>query len=85
MLAYVVVALRQLRDGTGDGGVAMRAFVAISLLLVFLVGPVGALVGGAIETGYRARESNTRLAVSLAETGNAEIVTAEEFANREER
>ncbi len=64
----------------------MRAFVAISLLLVFLVGPVGDLVGGAIETGYEVRVRNTRLAVSVAVQTGAEVVSASEYAAaREER
>ncbi len=62
----------------------MLRLLAIAAVLVYLLGPAGECVGGAIETGYKARESNTRLAVSLAETGNAEIVTAEEFATTRE-
>ncbi len=64
----------------------MRAFVAISLLLMFLVGPVGEVIGWVIEVGCVARESNTRLAASVVMSGNAEVVSAEEFtAQREER
>lgn len=62
----------------------MRAFVAISLLLVFLIGPAGECVGGAIETGYEARESNTRLAVATARATGAEIVTASEYETGQE-
>ncbi len=53
----------------------MIRFVAIAAFLVFLIGPCGDAVVGAMETGYEARESNTRLAVA---TG-AEIVSASEY------
>ncbi len=52
----------------------MIRFATIALFLALLIGPVGNVVVGSIETGYAARESNTRLAV--AEGGGAEIVPA---------
>jgi len=53
----------------------MIRFLAIALFLAVLIGPVGDVVVGAVEVGYEARESNTRLAVA---TG-AEIVPASEY------
>ncbi len=64
----------------------MIRFVAIALFVALLIGPVGDLVGGAIETGYEARASNQRLAVAVAQGGGAEIVPASEYeVNGEER
>lgn len=64
----------------------MIRFVAIALFIALLMGPCGEVVGGAIETGYEARESNTRLAVAQSSAGGAEIVSAAEYADsREER
>lgn len=51
-------------------------FVAIAAVLVPLMGPCGDVVVGAMETGYEARESNTRLAVATAQASGAEIVPA---------
>lgn len=62
----------------------MRAIVAISLLLIFLIGPVGEVVGGAIDTGYEVKASNTRLAVATATASGAEVVTASEYAKARE-
>lgn len=68
----------------------MLRFVAIALLIMFLIGPVGETIGGAIDVGYQARESNTRLAVATAQASGghplrAEIVPADEYeAPREE-
>ncbi len=66
--------------GRAESVVAVLAFVVISLLLMFLIGPAGECVGGAIETGYEARNSNTRLAVATATASGAEVVTAAEYA-----
>ncbi len=64
----------------------MIRFVAIALFLAVLIGPVGDVVVGAVEVGYEARESNTRLAVATATASGAEIVEASEYvAAREER
>ncbi len=66
----------------------MRAFVAISLIGFLLIGPVGEFVSGAIEAGYRMREANTRMAVSVVQSsaGGAEVVPMDEYAaQREER
>ncbi len=72
--------------GTGDGGVVVIRLFAIAAVLMFFVGPVGDVVVGAMEVGYQARESNTRLAVSVVQSGNAEIVSASEWqTQREER
>ncbi len=54
----------------------MIQFAAIALFLALLIGPVGNVVVGSIETGYEVRESNTRLAVAATEGGGAEIVPA---------
>lgn len=64
----------------------MRAFVAIAFLIFLFVGPAGEMVVGAIEVGYEARDSNTRLAAAVVQSGQAEIVSASEYAaQREER
>ncbi len=64
----------------------MRAFATIAFLVFLLIGPVGEVVVGAIEVGYEARDSNTRLAASVVQSGQAEIVSASEYAaSREER
>ncbi len=52
----------------------MFRLLAIAAVLTLLAGPVGDAVVGAIETGYEARESNTRLAVAVVQGGGAEIV-----------
>lgn len=54
----------------------MIRLLLIAAVLVWLIPPIGGMVGNTIELGYQMRESNVRLAAS---TG-AEIVTAEEFA-----
>ncbi len=64
----------------------MIRLLAIAAVLMFFVGPVGDVVVGAMEVGYQARESNTRLAVSVVQSANAEIVSASEWqTQREER
>ncbi len=62
----------------------MLRFAVIATVLAFLIGPVGEMVGEAIEVGYQTRESNTRLAVSVVQGGNAEIVSASEYAAQRE-
>ena len=57
----------------------MIRLLAILTLLVFLMGPVGDALVGAVEVGYAARESNTRLAVATAQATGAEIVPADEY------
>ena len=54
-------------------------FVAIAAVLVLLMGPCGDVVVGAMETGYEARESNTRLAVATAQASGAERGRLEEL------
>ncbi len=57
----------------------MIRFLAIAAVLVYLMGPVGNTVGGAIQVGYEARESNTRLVVATAQATGAEVVPASEY------
>ena len=57
----------------------MIRLLAIAAFLVFLIGPCGDAVVGAMETGYEARESNTRLAVATATASGVEIVSASEY------
>ncbi len=56
----------------------MIRFLAVAALLMLLMRPCGDVVVGAVEVGYQMRESNTRLAVSVAQSsaGGAEIVPA---------
>ncbi len=56
----------------------MLRLLAIAALVVLLMEPCGDLVIGAIETGYQVRESNTRLAVSVAQSsaGGVKVVPA---------
>lgn len=42
----------------------MRTFIVISVLLMFLIQPVGNAYVGILEVGYQAKESNVRLAAS---------------------
>lgn len=42
----------------------MRTFTLISVLLMFLIGPVGNAFIGILEVGYQVKESNIRLATS---------------------
>lgn len=48
--------------------------MAIAVVLALLLGPVGNVVVGYIETGYEVRQSNTHLAVATAQASGAEIV-----------
>ncbi len=62
----------------------MLRLVVIAAVLVWLLPATGGMVGGAIETGYEVRDSNTRLAVATARATGAEIVTASEYADARE-
>lgn len=57
----------------------MIRFVAIAIFLMLLIPRMGDTVGGAVETGYEAKQSNTRLAVATAQASGAEIVPASEY------
>ncbi len=59
----------------------MIRLLAVAALLVLLAGPCGDAVVGAMETGYAAKESNTRLAVAVAQNsaGSVEIVPIGEY------
>lgn len=52
----------------------MIRFAAVAAILVWLIPSAGGLVGDVIEVGYTIRDSNTRLAVSVASATGAEIV-----------
>ncbi len=56
----------------------MIRLLAVAALLVLLAGPCGDVVVAAMEVGYAAKESNTRLAVATAQSsaGGVEIVEA---------
>ncbi len=60
----------------------MIRFLAIAALLVCLIGPIGDVVVGAVEVGYAAKDSNTRLvAVGVAQQsgGALRVVPLEEY------
>ncbi len=65
----------------------MLRLLATVIFLVYLIGPVGDVVVGAMETGYAARESNARLAVGVAQNsaGSVEVVPMEEYVASEAR
>ncbi len=50
----------------------MIRFLAVAALLVYLLGPCGDVVVDAMEVGYMARESNTRLAVATAQASGGD-------------
>ncbi len=55
--------------------------LAVAALLVCLIGPIGDVVVGAVEVGYAAKDSNTRLAVGVAQQsgGALRVVPLEEY------
>ncbi len=56
--------------------------LAVAAVLVCLIGPIGDVVVGAVEVGYAAKDSNTRLvAVGVAQQsgGALRVVPLEEY------
>ncbi len=61
----------------------MIRLLAVAAVLVCLIGPIGDVVVGAVEVGYAAKDSNTRLlaAVGVAQQsgGALRVVPLEEY------